>query len=254
MSRVKLDEVVSAGVVSFVYCQRDVLHDCVDYRALCKCGVDSGWVSFDSQAVRDCMYPVQFVAGTLRGALDERGCTCRRVDLSQIKKAPTTSPYSGFFSSSGSTIANLAKAYHARHDVILKAMGDVIPRAARSVRRNSDGSDWASFRCEPCQAELGVRINADDDPLERCRWVTAQYRFQCRCSAELTAAECLTRYTNQQHQNDVEGCRAVAQDLLTPAQKDAARSAWSAALRARVDAAKEKERRQIVCDDDRWEA
>ena len=92
MVRVKLDEIVAAGSVSFVYCQRDEKNDFDDYRALCKCGVDSGWVSFDSQAVRDCAYPVRFVAGTLRAALTEKGCRCSAVSVIYFPPADSLPP------------------------------------------------------------------------------------------------------------------------------------------------------------------
>lgn len=67
----------------------------------------------------------------------------------------------------------------------------------------------------------------------------------------LTAAECLKRYEANMQSED------VPEWLLTPKQKEAARVAWAAQLRAKVEASDtertERERCQVIVDDDRWE-
>lgn len=77
----------------------------------------------------------------------------------------------------------------------------------------------------------------------------------------LTVRECLERYTAWQRE-DVRNTRWMAEtrkpahqraEYLTIDQFIAARSAWSAALKAKMAEANEKELRRIVVDDDRWE-
>lgn len=63
--------------------------------------------------------------------------------------------------------------------------------------------------------------------------------------------ECVFWYTLNQRAADAGRCGA--RRTLTPAQKDAARTAWSAELRRKQAEAREAERVAIVCDDDRWE-
>lgn len=67
----------------------------------------------------------------------------------------------------------------------------------------------------------------------------------------LTVRQCLERYEFNQR-NDL-AVNWWPKCPMTPLQLSAARSAWSAALRAKQQEERERERMAIVCDDDRWE-
>lgn len=78
----------------------------------------------------------------------------------------------------------------------------------------------------------------------------------------LTVRECLEKYQAWQradygagsHRDGWYRIRMPMQTAaLTDLQKAAAQSAWSAQLRAKQEQVREKERVEIVCDDDRWE-
>jgi len=62
-----------------------------------------------------------------------------------------------------------------------------------------------------------------------------------------TVRECLDIFQRDMREGHATGRR------LTPGQLTAARTAWSAALKAKAVEAAEKEHRRVVVDDDRWE-
>lgn len=65
----------------------------------------------------------------------------------------------------------------------------------------------------------------------------------------LTVSGCLVLYQAAQQSDS-----PLAMRLLTPAQRDAARLAWSAELKRKQQEAEEKEGRSVCVDDDRWES
>lgn len=75
----------------------------------------------------------------------------------------------------------------------------------------------------------------------------------------LTVRECLERFTAMQRGDGTapvmtyKGVPIGIRNPLTPDQKDAARLAWSSELKRKQEQAKESNRVEVVCDDDRWE-
>lgn len=106
--------------------------------------------------------------------------------------------------------------------------------SSRYVQEHEDVAEYlldvAHRRMRPCIEATCC------DPLDR--WVDGS-----------RAGECLDFY--QRCQQADQG--AYASVMLTPLQLSAARSAWSAALKRKQAEQREKERTEIVCDDDRWE-
>lgn len=178
-------------------------------------------------------------------------------------------------------------------EIVTKAIGRAEPQPWPEFAYTCDDSDedidekpigcgYGDVSCTACEAPNYSLRDALKIAYERIGETMPSERFHVNIGGEvravepepadpmermvdgLTVAECLERFTAWQREGSgygggtttywIDGVRHVRPwSLDTHAQVAAAREAWSAALRAKQEEARERERRQIVCDDDRWE-
>lgn len=119
-----------------------------------------------------------------------------------------------------------------------------------------------TVRCQTCR-EFATGSIYEARSEERPDWADVLLRNlldvngehgTCDCIDGLTVRECLARYEAWQRE-DVTPIKSHKRGevYLTIAQADAAKAAWSSALRTVQSEQREKERVAIMCDDDRWD-
>lgn len=110
---------------------------------------------------------------------------------------------------------------------------------------------WLMMCCESCRLmwesfiDDHAMVNGWERENLRALIDHALERRFCSCVDGLTVAECLERYQAFQRNE-----RRSIVPLLTDRQLEAARTAWSSALRAKQQEQRAKERHQVVCERD----
>ncbi len=137
------------------------------------------------------------------------------------------------------------------------------------VARSCDQWGWhdrLTIKCASGGCQVSIRIGTECNNTAASSLVCeASYQLGRKCTCDnghrlvdgLTVRECLAAYERLQREDHTTHARYVPVSLggvhLTPNQRDAARLAWSAELKRKQQEAKDRERAEVVVDDDRWE-
>jgi len=121
------------------------------------------------------------------------------------------------------------------------------------LTRCGDGSTLLAAHCESCSRLLILAVNPQEAAEQRVDRIEHR-SLDCRCVDGLTPEQCLERFTAMQRaEGSGPPMLTALLNPLTDSQRELARSEWSAALKAKQQEARGKERAAIVVDDDRWE-